>query len=190
MKRCNTYPKRIDLCPCWSIFYLWPQMVNLLFLGPLGKSEYIAWDVPPLLLGCFVLDLSWAMRGVRSNTPRAAHPWGSGGRNGSVGGCWGKNSLQSLDQAQRVQVPSKEVPRPLFSPQKPSSGGTWTVWEGKQRDFCSTWCSTSKWFSHPEGLKTHTACDLGVNIVEFLVDSGTVGEPLSQAHFLAAGGGF
>ena len=29
---------------------------------------------------------------------------------------------------QSVHVPSKEVLRPLFTPQKPSSGGTWTLW--------------------------------------------------------------
>ena len=34
--------------------------------------------------------------------------------------------------AQRVQVPSKEVLRPLFPPQKPSSGGTWTLWVAQE----------------------------------------------------------
>ena len=40
-----------------------------------------------------------------------------------------ENISELPTQTERVQVPAKEVLRPLFTPQKPSSEGTWTLWE-------------------------------------------------------------
>ena len=60
--------------------------------------------------------------------------------------------------AQRVQVPSKEVLRPLLTPQKPSSSSTWTLWAGKWKQGRLKLRSKSWWLPIPTSQVPPISC--------------------------------
>ena len=67
-----------------------------------------------------------------------------------------------FDSNSLAQVPSKEVLRPLFTPQKPSSCGTWTLWVE-----LSTFVPFSDWSSPALIQEPYMHGDAGRLIMEF-----------------------